>query len=348
MKRIILAALIALTVHASAFAYDFIENGFAFNILKDGTVSLTNKVKDFSYDKLPEQALTYNGAVTVPASVKHAGKTYKVSSIGRNAFFDCRSVTSVVISEGIRTVEEDAFYYCSMKSLTIPASVIRLVPGCLHQCSSLSTITVSPQNANYKSQGNCIYNKTMTQLIFVSPVLKMYKFPATVKSVADYAFNGSTVRRLTIPASVTHIGGMAFYSNDIKEIVCGKPLQKLSGSKDYMPGSPLPVWALSQTAAAAINTTAAMKKLEGRKDLWRPNTMRNTSFDQQIILKTGNNGRFSFGGDELSGTYVAGQKYYVYLEIVELKDYPNATPGFGSYITDQKINAMGVGVPVTE
>ena len=257
----ILTALMLLIANMPVLAYDFIENGFAFNILKDGTLALTNKAKDFSFDKAMDQALAYKGAVVVPASVTHSGKKYRVSTIGRNAFYDCRAVTSVNISEGITKIDRDAFYYCSMTSLTLPASVSKLTPGFLHQCPKLSTITVSPQNRYYKSQGNCIYNKTMTQLIFVSPVLKMYKFPASVSSVADYAFTGSKIKRLVIPATLTHIGGQSFYSSNIKEIVCDRHLKKLQGSEDFMAGCPLPVWAMDPTAIVNVPDSKKRQKV---------------------------------------------------------------------------------------
>lgn len=41
MNRIIIALLVAFAAHADSFAYDFIVNGLAYNIKKDGTVALT-------------------------------------------------------------------------------------------------------------------------------------------------------------------------------------------------------------------------------------------------------------------------------------------------------------------
>lgn len=339
----ILAALMLLMANMPVLAYDFIENGFAYNILKDGTVALTNKVKDFSFDKAMDQALAYKGAVVVPATVTHSGKKYRVSAIGRNAFYDCRAVTSVNVSEGITRIDRDAFYYCSMTSLTLPASVSKLVPGFLHQCPKLSTITVSPQNRYYKTEGNCIYNKNMTQLIFVSPVLRMYKFPASVRSVADYAFNGSRIKRLVIPATLTHIGGMAFYSNDIKEIICDNPLEKLAGSSDYMPGCPLPIWALSPAAAMKVNVEAAKRAIAGKREVSMKNAYIEGKLQSTAVISDAK-GAVSFNGSSYPN-FQENVKTRILCQVDEWKDYDSPVPGSSCPASSQQIKFLTVQGP---
>ncbi len=241
MKKIITAVLMLVCTQLSVFAYDFIEKGIAYSILKDGTLSVTNKLKKDDDEK--DQSLAYKGNVVVPATVSHSGKLYKVSTIGRYAFNMCKSLESVKISEGVSVIEQEAFIFSSLTSLSIPASVSKLAPLFISCCSRLSDIRISPDSRFFKSEGNCIYNKTMTELIFVDPSLKRYQFPATVRSVADFAFAGSKIKKLKIPNTITHIGGQAFELNHIQDIECHKVLKKLPGSLDWTDKVPLPFWA---------------------------------------------------------------------------------------------------------
>ena len=53
------------------------------------------------------------GAVDIPASVKHDGVDYAVTSIGENAFTNCSGMTSVTIPSSITNIEDGAFDGCT-------------------------------------------------------------------------------------------------------------------------------------------------------------------------------------------------------------------------------------------
>lgn len=241
MRKLFIISFLLIFVQSAAFAYDFMEDGIAYNILKDGTLSVTHKQDKASLDFEPDSA--YKGNVVIPASVVHKGKKYLVSEIGENAFFGSKNMLSLIIPEGIKRIKKKALSYLNITSLAIPASVVELTPGFEFKCPKLAKITVSPRNGNYKSLDNCIYNKDMTQLILVATAIKVYKFPASVKSVVDYAFNCSTLKRLVIPDTLEYIGGESFFMSDIKNIICKKKLKRLPGSARYNKQFELPLWA---------------------------------------------------------------------------------------------------------
>ncbi|MCD8040299.1 MAG: leucine-rich repeat domain-containing protein, partial [Clostridia bacterium] len=64
-----------------------------------------------------------------------------VTSIGENAFFDCTSLTSVTIGDGVASIGERAFYYCtSLASIVIPDSVTSIGDYAFLECSSLTSV----------------------------------------------------------------------------------------------------------------------------------------------------------------------------------------------------------------
>ena len=81
--------------------------------------------------------------ITVPASVKIEGKTYKVTSIGDKAFQKNTSLTSVTIGKNVTSVGNYAFAGCSkLTSVTIGNSVTSIGSYAFDQCSKLTGITL--------------------------------------------------------------------------------------------------------------------------------------------------------------------------------------------------------------
>ena len=58
--------------------------------------------------------------VTIPATVKVKGVTYKVTAIEKNAFVGCKKLTKVTIGKNVATIGTKAFYNCKkLKTITI-------------------------------------------------------------------------------------------------------------------------------------------------------------------------------------------------------------------------------------
>ena len=66
-----------------------------------------------------------------------------VTSIGNTAFYECSSLTSITIPDGVKSIGKNTFYNCSkLTSITIPNSVISIEDSAFYNCSSLTSITI--------------------------------------------------------------------------------------------------------------------------------------------------------------------------------------------------------------
>lgn len=95
---------------------------------------------------LTECDTNVTGVVVIPKSV---------STIGRNAFMECRQLSSVIILNSVTTICEDAFYACeSLTSITLPYSVTTIGARAFRCCRALEDVTMSNKVAEI---GNMVF-----------------------------------------------------------------------------------------------------------------------------------------------------------------------------------------------
>ena len=70
------------------------------------------------------QPISLSGEIVLPKSISYKGNTYNVASIGRSAFCNCSSLTSITIPDSVTSIGSGAFWSCgSLTSIIIPDSV---------------------------------------------------------------------------------------------------------------------------------------------------------------------------------------------------------------------------------
>lgn len=227
--------LTSISIPASNAAFTT-DDGILYN--KDKTVLLRYPVKKAGAFAIATSVVTINpGAceqntswttLNFPASLKtiKSGAFYQctgltsliipssLTTIEQYAFSKCGELNSLLINEGLVTIGLEAFGTCrKITAVSIPASVTSLAATAFYLCTSLPAITVADANPNYSSADGVVFNKAKTTpLIYPEgKTTASYAFPATVTSIPSQAMRNNYLTSLTIPSSVTSIGGYAFY-----------------------------------------------------------------------------------------------------------------------------------------
>ena len=174
----------------------WIEDNLTWTLDADGTLTIsgTGAMKNYDYDS--NQSPVYKNS-----NVKKVVIEDGVTSIGESAFFYCSSLTSITIPDSVTSIGDYAFFNCSsLTSITIPDSVTSIGESAFYGCSSLTSITI-PDGVT--SIGNTAFSYCSS--------LTSITIPDSVTSIGDYAFrNCSSLTSITIPNSVTSIGNNTF------------------------------------------------------------------------------------------------------------------------------------------
>ena len=125
--------------------------------------------------------------------------------IGKNAV--------VKIPDSVTSIGYSAFKGCTgLTNVTIGNGVTSIDKEAFENCSALKKINVSKNNSAYSSVDGILYDKNKTQIIYVPYAIQgSITIPDSVTSIGGSAFAGcSGLTSVTIPNSVTSIGSYAF------------------------------------------------------------------------------------------------------------------------------------------
>ena len=100
-------------------------------------------------------------SAVVPASVKIGGVTYKVTSIGNNAFKNNKKLKKVTIGSNVTSIGNSAFKNCTaFKKVVIPAKVKQIGKKAFYNCKKLRSLTIKTKKLTAKTVGARAFTKT--------------------------------------------------------------------------------------------------------------------------------------------------------------------------------------------
>jgi len=155
------------------------------------------------------------GAVNIPAKIENI----QVVRIAENTFKGNTSITSVVIPDGVKVIDDSAFEDCSgLKSVTIPASVKTIGTSTFDSCTSLTSVTIPSSVTSIGAWAffGCTGLTSVTLPDTIQEIgagafrqcenLHTINIPAEIKTIGDSAFRECVeLYNLTIPNSITAI-----------------------------------------------------------------------------------------------------------------------------------------------
>lgn len=172
------------------------------------------------------------GSYDIPATLKTVTITGG-ESIGNAAFYECGTITSIRISDSIKTIGSTAFAKCSgLSDIVIPSSVESIGSAAFAGCTALTGVYISDMtkwidikfedsSSNPLSSAHKLYLKgnLVTSVVISSGVT----------NIGDYAFAGCTeIASVNVSNGVSSIGIGAFFnctgvtklslSNSVKDI----------------------------------------------------------------------------------------------------------------------------------
>lgn len=170
---------------------------------------ISAKVAGVVYEALSDSTAKVTGwehkstNLSIPSTLKLKGKIRKVVAIAPRAFAkdDQGSITDIVLPKYLVEIGEDAFRGSDIASVEMPNTVKRLGVHAFADCKNLKNVTLSS-------------SLTLIPMGAFSgcEALEELQVPASVKKIADLAFEASGLKEMELPMGVESVGAGAFFN----------------------------------------------------------------------------------------------------------------------------------------
>ena len=154
----------------------------------------------------------------------------------KNLYLNGELVTNLVIPEGVTSIGDRAFQYCSsLTSVTIPDSVTSIGGGAFAYCSSLTSVHIT----DIAAWCNISFGDSTSNPLFYAHNLHLsgelvtrLVIPDSVTSIGDHALSGcSSLTSVTIGSGVSSIGSSAFHNcSNLISVTIGNNVTSIGGS----------------------------------------------------------------------------------------------------------------------
>ena len=176
----------------------------------------------------------------------------QVTFLGNAAFEGCISLSTVKLSNNLKTIDSNVFYGCqSLTNINLPSSVTRIGYSAFRNCTSLTSIVIPEKITTIETSTfeGCTSLKSVTLPTYLTVIdgaafsdcssLTSINIPDRVKTIGGSAFKKSPLTgTIVIPAGTTSIGGSAFSGcHDVTiylpEVICNFQSSPFNGSRMF-------------------------------------------------------------------------------------------------------------------
>ena len=142
--------------------------------------------------------------VTIPDSVE---------KIDDYVFYKCKSLKEITIPDSVTSIGKECFGECdSLEKISFGKKVKAIGDGSFLKCQSLRQVVVAPENELFATSSGSLYQKKKKVLYLYYGRSNKAVIEKGIKRIGTFAFaDHNELQEVHIPASVTVIGGGAFY-----------------------------------------------------------------------------------------------------------------------------------------
>ena len=146
-----------------------------------------------------------------------------VTSIGEHAFYYCENLKNITIPSSVKSIGMGAFYSCkALTGIIIPNGTESIGEDAFKYCDGLKEVTVpgSVKSIGEGAFSNCYYEETDDDYnITYSRGLEKVIIQDGVESICDNAFSGcKKLTDITLPVSIKIIGVSAFQDTGLYDL----------------------------------------------------------------------------------------------------------------------------------
>ena len=216
-----------LHIYGSGDMADFSEGGAPWNKVA-GTVSslylptsLTHigAYAFFNFASLKQITLPSALASMGEGAFKASGLTdivlpYKIHTLRAQTFCECDALESIsfktvtyyvdeseIVNEGLTQIGDSAFEFCSsLDNVVLPKTLKSIGSYAFSECSSLSSVRFN--STDFESIGEGAFSYCVS--------LQKTELPAGITQICAHTFEGSALKNIDLPSTVTSVGEQAF------------------------------------------------------------------------------------------------------------------------------------------